>query len=420
MSQANFTPISLYYSTTASAVPTAANLVPGELAINTNDGKLYYEDSSGVVQVLATKSTGSIGGSNTQVQFNNSGSLGGSSGLTWDGSFLTTSSIKNTALTSGRVTYAGASGLLTDSTNLLYSGGDLTVYGLTVGRGGSAISTNTALGYQAGNGVTGGIGSTFIGYQAGLANVNPSYNINIGYRSGYTSTATQSTFIGYQAGYGCTGVSNTFVGPQNDSTGQGSGQLMGTGNYNTILGAFTGNQSGLDIRTASNYIVLSDGVGNPLISTNSTRSVALNGAVPQTGTGITFPATQSASSDANTLDDYEEGTWTPTVTAQTGSYTTVTDQAGSYTKIGRQVTINWFFIVSVKGTGLAGASISNLPFASNVSTGNDYSGTGSDTSQAIMQLAFMTATTSFGLYSVTGTDPIFAGRGNFGTMTYFV
>jgi hypothetical protein len=122
MAATNFTPISLYYSTTASAVPTAANLVPGELAINTNDGKLYYEDSSGVVQVLATKSTGSIGGSNTQVQFNNSGSLGGSSGLTWDGSFLTTSSIKNSALTSGRVTYAGASGLLTDNSAFVFNG----------------------------------------------------------------------------------------------------------------------------------------------------------------------------------------------------------------------------------------------------------------------------------------------------------
>ena len=133
MAQTNYTPISLYYSTTASAVPTAANLVPGELAINTNDGKLYYEDSSGVVQVLATKSTGSIGGSNTQVQFNNSGSLGGSSGLTWDGSFLTTSSIKNSALTSGRVTYAGASGLLSDSASLTFDGTSLTTPRLVLG-----------------------------------------------------------------------------------------------------------------------------------------------------------------------------------------------------------------------------------------------------------------------------------------------
>ena len=127
MAQTNYTPISLYYSTTASAVPTAANLVQGELAINTADGKLYYEDSSGVVQVLATKSTGSIGGSNTQVQFNNSGSLGGSSGLTWDGSFLTTSSIKNSALTSGRVTFAGASGLLSDNANFVFNGTSLGV-----------------------------------------------------------------------------------------------------------------------------------------------------------------------------------------------------------------------------------------------------------------------------------------------------
>ena len=147
MAQTNYTPISLYYSTTASAVPTAANLVPGELAINTNDGKLYYEDSSGVVQVLATKSTGSIGGSNTQVQFNNSGSLGGSSSFTWDGTTVTatkfagalngtvgattastgafttinaSTSITNAGLTSGRVTYAGASGLLSDSANLTW------------------------------------------------------------------------------------------------------------------------------------------------------------------------------------------------------------------------------------------------------------------------------------------------------------
>jgi hypothetical protein len=85
MAQSGFTPISIYYSSTASAVPTAANLVPGELAINTNDGKLYYEDSSGVVRVLASKSTGSIGGSTTQIQYNNAGSLAGSANFVFDG-----------------------------------------------------------------------------------------------------------------------------------------------------------------------------------------------------------------------------------------------------------------------------------------------------------------------------------------------
>ena len=413
MSQANFTPISLYYSTTASAVPTAANLVPGELAINTADGKLYYEDSSGVVQVLATKSTGSIGGSNTQVQFNNSGSLGGSSGLTWDGSFLTTSSIKNSALTSGRVTYAGASGLLTDSANLLYSGTDLTVYGLTVGRGpgasienttvGSAAfssnssgtqnvavgrlamqqstsssfsvavgnaalqtlstgSNNTAVGASALNATLTASNNTAVGYQAGYTNSTGDRNTFLGVLSGNLQTNSFNTFVGARSGISSTGTRNTFVGAvgvEPSVANYGCGELMTTGSNNTILGGYSGNFGGLDIRTASNYIVLADGEGNPLISTNSTRSVALNGAVPQTGTGITFPATQSASSNANTLDDYEEGTWTPLQ----GTFDTWTSPtfSATYTKIGRLVTV---FLSQQSGTVGWSASdyMGGLPF----------------------------------------------------------
>lgn len=57
MAQAGYTPISLYYSTTASAVPTAGNLVAGELALNTADGKLYFKNSSNVVTLLAQSGT---------------------------------------------------------------------------------------------------------------------------------------------------------------------------------------------------------------------------------------------------------------------------------------------------------------------------------------------------------------------------
>jgi len=55
MAQTGYTPISIYYSATTTNVPTAGNLVAGELAINTNDGKLFYKDSSGVVQTMASK-----------------------------------------------------------------------------------------------------------------------------------------------------------------------------------------------------------------------------------------------------------------------------------------------------------------------------------------------------------------------------
>jgi hypothetical protein len=57
MAAINFTPISLYYSTTAAAVPSAGNLVAGELALNTLDEKLYFKNSTGTVKLLASSAT---------------------------------------------------------------------------------------------------------------------------------------------------------------------------------------------------------------------------------------------------------------------------------------------------------------------------------------------------------------------------
>lgn len=54
MAASGFTPISLYYSTTAAATPSAGNLVAGELALNTVDEKLYFKNSAGTVKLLAS------------------------------------------------------------------------------------------------------------------------------------------------------------------------------------------------------------------------------------------------------------------------------------------------------------------------------------------------------------------------------
>jgi hypothetical protein len=56
MAAVGFTPISLYYSTTPTQAPSAGNLVAGELALNTADGKLYFKNSSNVVTLLASSS----------------------------------------------------------------------------------------------------------------------------------------------------------------------------------------------------------------------------------------------------------------------------------------------------------------------------------------------------------------------------
>ena len=92
-------------------------------------------------------------------------------------------------------------------------------------------------------------------------------------------------------------------------------------------------------------------------------TVVAAGGCLQLKSGITFPATQVASSDANTLDDYEEGTWTPTVAASSGTPTTVTIGTCKYTKIGRQVICTFNFTVVDKGTA-SGSFIFSLPFVS--------------------------------------------------------
>lgn len=81
--------------------------------------------------------------------------------------------------------------------------------------------------------------------------------------------------------------------------------------------------------------------------------------------GITFPASQVASSDPNTLDDYEEGTFTPDLRFGGGSVgMTYYTQYGTYTKLGRVVHISAHLFINNKGTSTGNAVIQGLPFVS--------------------------------------------------------
>jgi hypothetical protein len=99
---------------------------------------------------------------------------------------------------------------------------------------------------------------------------------------------------------------------------------------------------------------------SPTIATPTFTGQATIPTINLTGGQITFPATQSASSDANTLDDYEEGTWTavPTWATQGTGSGNVT---GQYTKIGNLVSIRCY-PVAVKGTASGAFKITGLPF----------------------------------------------------------
>jgi hypothetical protein len=110
------------------------------------------------------------------------------------------------------------------------------------------------------------------------------------------------------------------------------------------------------------------------LSVELNKSLALQGASTQTGTGITFPATQSASSNANTLDDYEEGTWTPTIVSD-GTQPTVTYslQTGYYTKVGRQVTVVAIVVLTARTGGTGSVLIGGLPFTAGSLAGQNFS-----------------------------------------------
>lgn len=113
-----------------------------------------------------------------------------------------------------------------------------------------------------------------------------------------------------------------------------------------------------------------DGVTSA-IQTQINSKAALTGSTTQAFacSNLAFPATQVSSADANTLDDYEEGTFSPTIsgttTAGTGTYTT---QVGRYTKIGRIV----YFTIKLgwsAHTGTGNMIVSGLPFTSNSTAG---------------------------------------------------
>ena len=524
MAATNFTPISLYYTTTAAAAPVAGNLVNGELAINITDGKLYYKNSSNVVTLLASSSgaSGDVVGpasatDNALARFDlttgkliqnsvgilsDAGILTGLTGLTSSGS------ITFSSLTSGRVPYATTAGLLTDSANLLYSGTDLTVYGVRVGRGGGAVASNTVLGgntplnsnttgtnntaigdyagqsstgsfntllgsqagftvtgssnllagYQAGNNATFsgsfnvGLGqqalfnnttasnNTAVGYQAGYTNSTGTQGVFIGYKAGFSSNADDCTYIGYNTANLATGVKNTVVGSRaveisssgtdnaiygfgagngltsgsfNTLIGRNAGSAITSGGKNSILGYYSGNSGGLDIRTASNYIVLSDGDGNPRQIIDSSGNLGL-GVTPSAWTSG-FKAMQMGANGSFYADGtgtYWNNNWFINSSLQSKYLTTNTAQ--SYEQAGGKHA--WYIAPS----GTAGDTITftqamTLFSDGNLTIGDTNSGSRLNVVTTAATITTMKSTAANGGYltfSNGSTVPLFVGFGS--------
>jgi hypothetical protein len=152
-----------------------------------------------------------------------------------------------------------------------------TAVGRTALYNNTTASNNVAVGYQAGYGTTTGANSVYVGTQAGHDATTGQYNCAVGHGAGYKLT---------------TGSGNSFFGSSGSSNSYGAGYYVTTGNNNTIIGAYTGNQGGLDIRTASNYIVLADGDGAPSFWRNSNGQWSISS--PTAGTGSALNVNNSS------------------------------------------------------------------------------------------------------------------------------
>jgi hypothetical protein len=141
-------------------------------------------------------------------------------------------------------------------------------------------------------------------------------------------------------------------------------------------------QSGVTVKVAVSDLTAGRAVATGALTVTGAISVTTTGKVGTTfgvgnatpsasGAGITFPATQSASSDANTLDDYEEGTWTAAFVSTGGTITISTgNRTGKYVKIGSQVTVTGVFVVNSVSAPTGELTMSGLPFANGSADSN--------------------------------------------------
>lgn len=139
--------------------------------------------------------------------------------------------------------------------------------------------------------------------------------------------------------------------------------------------------------TGTGWIVVNGALGS-VVGPGAFTTLSATGLITATGGQIAFPATQIPSADANTLDDYEEGTWTPSV----GGNATYTYQEGKYTKIGRLVFVHCHLTLNVIGTGST-TTISGLPFAPGVVSGGTVSYWGATNGTYIFLSCFTSGST---------------------------
>jgi hypothetical protein len=364
MAQTGFTPIQLYSTSTAAAAPSASNLtnstLGSELAINITDGKLFYKDNANAVQVIGWKTVPTTAGGTGLTTYTAGDLSYYATGTTFTklaigtaGQILTSTGTAPqwTTLSGVAVTTfsAGTTGFTPNSA----TSGAVTLAGtLVVSNGGTGLTSLTAGYIPFGNGTSAFNSSANLTFATSTLTVSTA-STSVGARTSYTNTASTHEFGILPTSYGGYGVLTA-----------GSAYI------------YCGNNQALQFAVDNNYIAFGAGSGAPerlrVTAAGDVNVVTGNLVIATSGKGIDFSATPGTGT-SELFADYEEGTFTPVVTAAAGSITSY-NASGTYVKIGKTVVIQMTFNITNPGTASGLVNFSGLPFTSQNVTDYVYEG----------------------------------------------
>ena len=221
----------------------------------------------------------------------------------------------------------GVLGTAYGGTNTNIAINDITINGVSVGKGAGAITGNIVLGNSALTSNTSGVGNVAVGQQALASISTANFNSAFGLQTLLNSTSANNSAFGTYAGLGTTsGGFNAFfgsragqtniTGQQNTYLGEASGYFM-TGSSNTILGRFSGNDGTVNVTSSSNIIALSDGAGFARMYFDGTSWLSPTGGLSIGNT--TDPGAGNLSVTGNIGSGVALSTWSAGKVAQIGN-----------------------------------------------------------------------------------------------------
>lgn len=345
MAQTGFTPIVLYHSATGAAAPLAADLAAGELAINTTDEKLYFKNAGGTAKVLANAAIAGITpgtgvGTALAVAVGSAGAVvvnGGALGTPSSGTLTNATGLPPAGVTGTAATLAGTETL----TNKRVTPRILSAASYTTDTG-TSLNSDT-------------LDEFIVTAQAGALKFNnPTGTPTDGQMLHIAVTGTAARALTYDTQFEASAIALPTTTVTTARLDMKFVWRADTSKWHLILAT---------VASGGAFDPASPGpIGNTTPSTGAFTTLSATGLLDLSGAAagqIKFPATQNASADANTLDDYEEGTWTPNV----GGTATYTDQTATYTKMGRSVSVTGRMTINSLGTGSV-QQMEGLPFTS--------------------------------------------------------